>query len=325
MKRISDTSKSFLAAFLSLAIIGAAGAIIAINKGFERRLPQNILNIVSAQTDINPRRDECHERDVASLKASGGCMVLEEDEAKNYPVRYLSFGDSFSNTLMPALEELSRKYKINGIQTSFSSCPPVIGIERFKSLEGDYRYPCREFNDTVLGIIKQRNIRNVILFARWSAYTHEYVISDAPTPPRDMAQSIGIFEKNLLGTIEMFEKMGVRVWVLKQPPEYPFNVPQVLSKARMFSSGSSVPRISYQIYEERQALVNSIFKKAEDAHPFTRFIDVAGILCPQPEATCLMEKDGYSLYRDSNHLSVRGIMYTSPLLDGMFKTMSERT
>lgn len=322
--RANDTIKTLAFALAALLIIGAAGLTIAVNHGFESRLSQDVLNVAAAQTDINPRREECHEKDVDSLRKHGGCKILISDDAKDFPLRYLSFGDSFSNTLMPMLEDISKEYRVNGIQTSFSSCPPVIGIERFQTLEGNYRYPCREFNDTVLDIIKREKIKHVILFARWSAYTNEYIIGDGSEPPASMKESVGIFEKNLLRTIGLFTDMGVQVWVIKQPPEYPFNVPQILSRAKMFSLHSSPRQISYDDYERQQETVNTIFEKAAANFPKAHFIDPARPLCPPPENKCLMEKDGHSLYRDSNHLSVTGIMYAAPLFNDMFQIISGR-
>lgn len=323
--RMDNTTKTLAMAVSVLITICMAGMVIAVNKGFEGRLSEDVLKVVAAQTDVNPRREECHEKDVASLKKNGGCKILPSDEAKDFPLRYLSFGDSFSNTLMPMLEDFSRKYRVNGIQTSFSSCPPVMGIERFKTLEGNYRYPCREFNDAVLEIIKREKIKHVILFARWSAYTGEYIIGDTQKPPASMEESIAIFEKNLIQTIGLFSDMGVQVWVVKQPPEYPFNVPQILSRAKMFSSGSSLPYISYHDNEQKQQAVNAIFAKAASAFPDAHFIDPARLLCPPPDHKCLMEKDGYSLYRDSNHLSVKGVLHTAPLFNDMFQIISGRT
>lgn len=309
-------------AFFAMLVIAVAGGAVVWNRGYTARVSEAVLMVSNVQNDIKLARKGCHQPDIDVLKKTGGCQVLEG--RKDIPVRYLSFGDSFSNTLLPALENISQKYNINGIQTSYSSCPPVFGIDRYGSLQGSYRYKCREFNDAIKDIIAKKNIRDVILYARWIAYTRQYVVGDSPNgPPKSMKVSAEIFSKKFLETMAYFNANGIRVWIVTQQPEYDMDVPRVLARAAFLSSRETLKGMMWGEYEKQQTVVHSLMQEASRRFPNISLIDTSKILCPD-RAACLIEKDGKPLYRDSNHLSNYGVEYISSLFDEPFQIISER-
>lgn len=314
----------FLAAILCALLINIAGAYIYFTDGAPDRLPSEVLLLAAGQFDINPRRDECHQPDAKKMNASSACRILVSPDSANLPIRYISFGDSFSNTLMPALEELSREYKVNGLQTSFSSCPPVSGIYRFRTFGSSYRYHCKEFNDAVLDIIRKDHIRTVILFARWSAYTQHYIIGDQHSaPPADMNASVRIFEDRFLKTLAMFDEMGINVWIVGQPPEYQQDIPQILSRTAMAKGDLSAIGMSATDLERQNSFMKSLERKTKEMKlENVHFLDLTPYLCDKT-GQCAVQAQGRSLYRDESHLSVFGAGYIRPALEKIFTGLSE--
>lgn len=316
----SAVMKTFSLALVGMLSISVSGGLIVWKKGFENRLPDEVLKITAAQKDSKPYRQECHQPDIKNLRDKGACKVLENS---SIPVRFFSFGDSFSNSLFPALEEMARKYNVNGLQSSYSSCPPVFGIERYKSLGGQYRYQCREFNDAVRKLIKDNDLHDVILFARWGSYYDRYIVGDSANhPPKILQESTSVFLSGFSSTMDYFAKQNIRVWIVTQPPEYDVEVPHVLARMKMASVSSGLQGMSRDFYEQQRKQFHTMFKKAAAKHDNVHIIEIADIICPEKEQSCLIEKDGHALYRDSHHLSSYGIKLASVIMEGPFRVMA---
>ncbi len=312
----------FIGAFFVGLVINICAGLIYIYDGLPQRLPAQAIIYASGQNDFNPRREECHQPTITHLKASGPCVVVHDSDAQNYPFRYISFGDSFSNTLMPVLKDLGKKFHINGWQTSFSSCPPLWGVERYRTLGGGYQYPCRAFNEEVFNLITKNNIDNVILFARWSAYENEYVIGKANAPPPiTMNESRENFHTAIQNTIISLTNRNIHLWIILQPPEYPFNVPQALSRTSLTHGDPLKLGMSKKIADAQNHPLLSILSKIPSQNTaLVHVIDLNRYLCQNDK--CKVEDSGHSLYRDESHLSVYGIRYLEALFLPMFKGLS---
>jgi hypothetical protein len=69
---------------------------------------------------------------------------------------------------------------------------------------------------------------------------------------------------------------------------------------------------SIEEYRERTANVSRVFALLNSEHAVT-IIDPAKLLCD--DTNCRVVMDGTPLYRDDNHLSLRGCVFVSSLFD----------
>jgi hypothetical protein len=76
---------------------------------------------------------------------------------------------------------------------------------------------------------------------------------------------------------------------------------------------------SVEEYRERTASVSTVFDALRSEWPMT-IIDPAELLCGVQD--CRVILDGTPLYRDDNHLSLRGCVLVSTLFDGVFTNPS---
>ncbi len=303
----------------SLVFMGILGMLSFLTDIHKNSISPSVLKYAAGVNDINPRRDECHYSNIEKLLENGPCFINKQ---KTLPITFLSFGDSFSTTLQPVLENLSQKYNISGQQASYSSCPPVFGINRKAHAKSLEQYQCMEFNNAVLDFIKKNKVKHVILFARWSAYMHEYPVFTKDSVVKD---SRILFKEKLIKTIDILNKLGIKVWIIKQPPEHQLDVPLSLARALRMNKNINDLQINFSNYLERQKEISEIFSLIEKDMSGSKnvsFIDPAKMLCANKN-TCIIEHDGYSLYRDKYHLSQYGVAFISPLFEEMFQEFAK--
>jgi hypothetical protein len=121
------------------------------------------------------------------------------------------------------------------------------------------------------------------------------------------------FAAGLRRTIEAIRALDRRVIVVAQVPEVGFDVPSANYSAKL--TGRDVNAMiapTRDEYIERNAEVTAVF---ESLQPLT-IVDPAGLLCEGE--TCDVARHGMPLYRDDNHLSLRGCVLVAPLFDELF-------
>lgn len=300
--------------FIYFIICCLLGSALIFMNGIPKRLSTDVLAYANGSNDINPLREKCHRPNIAILRKEGGCIINNEN--KNL-LTFLSFGDSFSATLLPTLDKLAKEYHTSGIQSSFSSCPPIFNINRTVKVDASSDYNCFDFNNLIKKHIHSKNIKNIILFARWSAYMNEYPVT--PVPDLKPYNFQEIFHKEFIDTLLYFKKNNVNVWIVQQPPEYKENVPQTLTQQQFRGIDQKLTQ-SYHQHQKRQFEINKIFDEIQNHKNLNNvhFVNPARMLCPNFDK-CITSYDGKSLYRDTNHLSQTGVSFIEPLLHSIFQ------
>lgn len=312
----------FILAFLCALTINAASAYIYFTKGAPERLPPDVVRFANGQNDINPRRSECHNMTLKDLEETKGCVLgtALQDQPK---ISFFSYGDSFADTLAPELEELSARNNIKGYYASYSSCPPVFDIQRINKVDNPTSYHCREFNNIIKELIHKNRIRNVIWFARWNGYVTEYLVADDDKTPKNITESIEILKKHIYQSAKYFRDNKINLYIINQPPEYSENIPGILAKAALTHQSSKNLGLSQEDYNSQKSLIDALFTSIKDM-PYVHIIDISDLFCLKEEKHCKIDHNGYSLYRDNNHLSIQGAYYLTPKLETMFSNMKEK-
>ena len=228
---------------------------------------------------------------------------------------------------MPAFKALAEEYRINGWIASYGGCPPLTTVYR---LDRPRRHKCRQFNDTVMQLISDSNIKVVFLVSRWSLYTEGHdpkgpqsgktnFIGSENHNVRSRASSKKAFSEGLEKTMKFLVSRRIDVVLLEQAPEHRFLVPTILAKIRALrQEPKAFGRIRKNHYA-RQSYIASQFDAVAKQHKVMR-IDLASRLCNGD--TCLMSDGKAVLYSDYHHLSKTGALWISGLIAPVFESLS---
>lgn len=286
----------FAFAGLTTATVVLGGVAIHQTDGAPGRIPLEARRYADGRTD----RAFLHEVGVEEAKA-GEFVELGVGD-KRRPVDVIVWGDSHAMAAMPAMDSLCKEYSIRGVAATHSSRVPLVGYKN--PGEGALNEDSLAFNDAVVDFIRRERVRNVVLVARWSGYIDRN--GGEPAPVR----------RGLIDTINALQNTGARIWIMKQVPEHPWNVPRVLGLAAM--KGLDPEKLGLTLAEFHREFpgndpifdgLSASFSNVTVLDPTALFINSSG--------RCRMAENGRSLYSDKHHLSAAGAMVLRPLFEPM--------
>jgi hypothetical protein len=203
--------------------------------------------------------------------------------------------------ITPVLDDLCRRFGWRGVEATHSSTAPVLG---FISEDGEaLKENSPAFARAVLDYIEKRQVKNVVIAARWASY------------PAD-----GQFETNLLATVRAARMSGARVYVVKDVPTQDSDMAAKIALAVL--NNGDLEEIG--ITPERHQAVNH-----ELAATFEQ-ISLMGATVVDPASYFLnrkglygIAKNGQILYSDDNHLTLEGARLLAPLFEPIFQNTNE--
>ena len=121
----------------------------------------------------------------------------------------------------------------------------------------------------------------------------------------------------LLNTVETLQNAGVKVWIMREVPKYPWSVPKALAAAvlhRHDPGELGLPLAAYRAQtQEQDPIFDGLGTKYSNVRildPTEQFSDGTG--------RCRLSKDGQSLYFDADHVNTSGAMMLGPLFGPIF-------
>lgn len=294
---------------LCFAVVGAMGHY---TNGFAARPHQALLD-----TGFHARQDECFgTENLEQVLNRELCTFGEGDSARP---DFFVWGDSHANALFPTFAAAATSTGTHGVFAARRACPPLLGVTR----PDERQYDCPEFNDAVLELIRTEGVENVFLVARWNVNAlgrgryelatgeEEIFINDEHSQEKSLDENMRTFERGMSRTLERLSTAGVRAFVVLQVPGMDVRVPQYLA-ARAREGRSAEMRLALESGWERHRLMQDRIT-AIAARYGAAVVDPAEVLCSDRE--CLIAKDGYNVYRDDDHLSVKGALLLQPWLE----------
>jgi peptidoglycan/LPS O-acetylase OafA/YrhL len=320
-KRLLPDNRRMLAGGLaSLMIIAIAGQTIRQTEGYPSRLPSHVVNYANGEI-WGEVQQQCHRLGLAGIQKGELCEF--GNAAKTTPA-LLSWGDSHAAALIPAMDYQAGKHGIHTVHASMSGCPSILGGEPKNNPE------CAVFNEKVLEYIQANNIKNVLLASRWSSYVYgqgrhngdEVILTKEKDDPQDPEMAKVIFRTRLAETVNRLNAQGIHVWIVKQVPfQSPYNLPHDLVSRAMRNIDTSDVGISTHIHQQHQTFVNAVFDQLASEN--TTLVDPMDFMCRG--GICPAQAEGYSLYRDNNHLSSSGSLAIKGLLEPVFLSIKHKS
>jgi peptidoglycan/LPS O-acetylase OafA/YrhL len=286
----------------SFSTLLLAGLLIFQRNGVPSRWQPAALQYLAGKED----QDFRVELDLTAMRT--GRLTELGMKGSGLPVDLLVWGDSHAMAVLHILDQMCTELHLHGLAATHSSTAPLLGVP------GTSKYSLLEdsipFNQAVVDFAKARHVRSVLLVAAW--------------PPLLSAKE-GVrenFRNALVNTINELRKTGAIVFIMKDVPHQPFDVPRTLAIAT--ERGQDPTKLGVPINEQRVrgAYVNQLIDKVSG--------DSVVVLDPVPllsdeTGLCRAERNGRALYFDNSHLSIYGAtqlrrlfqrIFTDPGFDG---------
>ncbi len=231
------------------------------------------------------------------------------DDAGSKPT-YLVWGDSHAAALSPALtwEGLSGRMIIS------YGCLPLLRVNIFRSQVTDGK--CAAHNAKVSRYLDENpSISVVFLVARWGIYANTEVYNGGRSKPLPLfgngtKKNKEIFSAGLRETVNMLKRRKIQVIIATSVPDIGWDVPSILARAIVFNRTITDYDALVVRHDSNEALADEAMKSVEGNG--VEIIKLAPVYCPDMQS-CMVEKDGIPIYRDTNHLTVFGAKLARPL------------
>lgn len=293
-------------AALCMLVVAMAGQAVRWADGVPQRLSGQASQYAEAREWQRGQMDCLLQRDSPDLSAA--CRFGGNADV---PPLQLVWGDSHAAALMPAVQEDAERYGIPVWLTSLSGCLPVLGIES--------RPQCQTFNQQTLKLVEQQKVRDVVLAARWSLYLYGEEDGDREHMiylHESRAAAEQHLADNLRATVVSLRAAGANVWLFKEIPlQRQGTIARLSSLAMVGRSALEVGR-PIADHHQRQRFIDGLFASLAASDPAVHIIDPAPLLCT--DGICRAAINGYSQYKDENHLSDQGGERMKPLFAPIF-------
>jgi hypothetical protein len=293
---LNTRSQIFAFALSTTAILLLAGLAIFKLHGIPDRIPQNALQYIKDDNKVIWNHDLTLKEVSAGKFVELGCGNTKQS------VDIFVWGDSHAMAVMPVLHDLCNSTSVRALAATHSATPPLVGFIGAKS---DLLTDSVPFNNAIVAFIQNNQVPNVLLVANWGAY-----MTDTPETCR--------LRRGLLDTLNALKETHTKIWLLRQVPKQPYDVPQALASAVWH--GRDIKTLGLPLPEHYAAFQhqNPIFEGLATQFPNVGILNPTPLLLDDSNQICRVITDGTALYIDDNHLSTAGAMLLRPLFEPIF-------
>ncbi|MCO4799660.1 MAG: acyltransferase, partial [Colwelliaceae bacterium] len=259
---------------------------------FPKRFDSTIIEMeASIKSKPEYGRENCHTSNV-EITTNSKCFLGDITASK---VDVILWGDSHANHFVGLMDELGKHSSIKIQDITMGNCPPLIDI--YVNLPKS-RNNCIEKNNNVLSFIQASKPKYVFIAASWGGYS-EGTFTDYPSQ-----KSIDVMQNNLINTIEELQKMNIKVVIFKMLPRMKKDLSSCSTKMTRFPNLHKKNECEF----DNDFKVNKLDEFYENINELTSykvgFVDVSKFYCQNKR--CNTWIDSTPLYRDNNHLNMKG-------------------
>ena len=296
-KQLLVTNKKMLySAFASILIVAVVGQQIRMAKGFPLRLPEYARNYAIGAIWSKDQK-ECYKLN----QAGELCRFGTNDTSK--PELFF-WGDSHAAALLPGVIEKTKEHGLITLHASKSSCLPLLGVGA--ALKGNSK--CTAFHQLMINQLRSSGVKHVLIAGAWAAYVN------VETVDKKSGVSPDVFRNYLIDMVEDLRAENIHVWIVRQVPWQGEAIAHKLTKLAMEHRDTAGVGLPLKEHLHRQEFVNAVFDGLTDDS--VTILDPTPLMCT--DIFCPAQKDGYSLYKDNDHLSVQGAMMLRELFEPVF-------
>ncbi len=193
----------------------------------------------------------------------------------------LIWGDSHAMAVLPAIESLCDENNMSALAATRFLTPPL----------GNYPPDDQtRFNNKVLEYLKTHPMRSVILAGRWNSYLADGTLKD-----------------QLLETVDQIQSLGIKVFFLKDVPQFSYHVPRILALNTLRKFEIHRLGVSRLEYENMNPYFESIVTDLDSRG--VRVLDPVPYFIQGQDPNLLLPFDANGIfYRDTDHLTTHGAL-----------------
>ena len=312
-KNFFNRKKIYIFYFLSSFFLISFCINSIFNKDFSSKYPNQVYEISSHSNYYISNSFDCSS-DAEKYLAPKKACTLGNKERKS---EIAFIGDSHLDLVSLEINKRLLERDISAIQYSYDGCVPSLNLKVF----GDNRYKCNKFFSEVLDQIKDRNIKKVFLFSRWS-----FNLTGERFDNKEGGKEIGenhYFipitentllnkknrEKLILENIEKFidelNKENIEISIILPVPEMGWEIPNNLARQFFLKKKLSkdILSISKKSFDERNKKINFFFNSIEKNYNLN-LISLEDLFCD--DIRCYAHINNIPLYFDDDHMSMKG-------------------
>ena len=221
---------------------------------------------------------------------------------------FLLFGDSHAKSLFQVFDSAANQAQRSGRFAGRSGCTPFLGVF---ALRGDREQAdCLQLNERVFAFVRDNNITDVFLAARWSYYTDggysgnnlSYLgIQRHDARAKDISRSAFAFGAR--STAAAYARIGVRLHIIEQVPQQVGGPQSIYYRVFAGSAPDYSVLAARSVTREKHRALQSYTRNVFDRLPLVA-ISFDDLLCDP--LRCLAGDSSGSFYADEDHLSVYG-------------------
>ena len=280
---LADRKQLFIVAFMSVAVLFAAGFMFAKNNGYPDRLPPQARLMAAAMNDFNPRMQECFTR---SAIGDDPCLLGMQDPSH---VDFVLWGDSHADAAMPAFDAFGRQTNQTGIFFGASACPPFL-----TDLPITNNQNCIDETKKFVAYIQKNPPKELYIVSEWEQ-AYKYA---------DGSGGFSSLEPLLAGTLAQLPKQ-IKIAIFLRIQTFP----EELFRSFFYSAenGETLDTGEPQaVFEGSLERFNTGVEQAVVGFDNVRVLNPADTFCRG--GYCYIGTDEGFYYADDSHLSVYGAM-----------------
>jgi peptidoglycan/LPS O-acetylase OafA/YrhL len=299
-KIFGERKRLFLGAIAAVGVLAILSGIVWLSSGLPQRLSKEIFAYGRAQADRVGFQTTIEDVEAGRLLPLGA----QSDGAASV----LVWGDSHAMVLTPAFDDALKSLGLKGEAAAYTATAPLLDF--YRPTEFGLNEKAATYNRRVLEHIAKNKPSDVFLAGNWKGY------QEMRSSPEQ-----GDLKKQLLSTVEAVAATGVKPWVVLQVPKHRQSVPKLLLQEKMLGRDISG-------YLDRPSEWNGLTDDGPEL--IERIRELGGEVFDlrpafyeeETGAYSFLEKDGYPLYRDDNHLTPHGsrVIATDAIKAALAKT-----
>jgi peptidoglycan/LPS O-acetylase OafA/YrhL len=281
----STKEKSIFTAAASVCIALLAGSFsIYLGNGFPFRVPTDAVRYA----DFKNSKKFIIETSLAD--ADRGSLPRIGSDAGE--ATCILWGDSHAMAFAPGLDLACKNLNISGLQATHSSTPPILNLVQMSKFGLNEKAPI--FNDCVLKVIRERDIRIVFMGGFWSVYS----LNDQ-------------FAETLEATIQEITRNGTKVVVVLDVAKHETDIPRLFAKTAFWRFPISYRGVPLSRHREVNREAEAVIYRICDKNPHAFVLDPAGLFVDTDGfwQACI---DGELMVRDESHLTIQGGLRLEP-------------
>ena len=269
--------------------------------GVPSRVPESARQFAAFSQDFD--RSCMNKLPSADNLSAPGCRIGSESLKPSFII----MGDSHAAAIRPAVSVWAKETERSGYFQSFNSCPPVGGAITGALKGNDYEKCGQYARQTLEFSLLSADIQTIILTAYWESYLER---NDAvmprdtedkfshPVTRQSREESQGIFLEALGDVIRRSRLAGKEVIIVHDLPEPPTDIPW--SSATQIMIGRAP--MTHFFLDSHADFYDQLDAIAE--RDGVKTVRLSNLLCDPETNLCQAIQDGFSIYRDNNHLSI---------------------